>query len=68
MARARQERAEQVYTSYRDSTRYPFDSRPISEHPDQVRPFAPIEELRLRGANGEVLRVCACAPVRNGCS
>lgn len=55
--RARQERAEQVYTSYRDSTRYPFDSRPISEHPDQVRPFAPIEEeLRLRGANGEVLK------------
>lgn len=55
--RARQERAEQVYTSYRDSTRYPFDSRPISDHPDQVRPFAPVEEeLRLRGANGEVLK------------
>lgn len=55
--RARQERAEQVYTSYRDSTRYPFDSRPISEHPDQIRPFAPIEEeLRLRGVNGEVLK------------
>ncbi len=39
--RTRHERAEQVYASYRDSTRYPFESRPISEHPDQVRPFAP---------------------------
>lgn len=51
--RGRLERAEQLYASYRDSTRYPFESRPISEHPDQVRPFAPIEEeLVLRDAQG----------------
>jgi hypothetical protein len=54
--RGRYERAEQVYSSYRDSTRYPPESRPIAEHPDQVRPFAPIaEELILRGANGEAV-------------
>lgn len=54
--RGRLERAEQLYASYRDSTRYPFESRPISEHPDQVRPFAPIEEeLVLRGVQGEPL-------------
>lgn len=55
MWQKRYERAEQLYSSYRDSTRYPFDSRPIAEHPDQVRPFAPIEEDRkLRNAKGEV--------------
>jgi hypothetical protein len=52
--RGRYERAEQIYASYRDATRYPHESRPIAEHPDQVRPFLPIaEELKLRGANGE---------------
>ena len=55
--RGRYERAEQIYASYRDATRYPYDSRPISEHPDQVRPFAPIaEELKLRNANGDVVK------------
>lgn len=55
--RGRYERAEQIYASYRDATRYPHDSRPISEHPDQIRPFAPIaEELSLRGANGEPVK------------
>jgi len=55
--RGRQERAEQTYASYRDSTRYPYDSRPIAEHPDQVRPFAPIsEEVKLRNANGDVAK------------
>lgn len=55
--RGRHERAEQVYASYRDATRYPYDSRPIAEHPDQVRPFAPItEELKLRNANGEEVK------------
>jgi len=55
--RSRYERAEQVYASYRDATRYPHESRPIAEHPDQVRPFAPIaEELKLRGANGEPVK------------
>lgn len=42
-------RAEQVLESYRASTRYPYESRPITEHPDQVRPFEPIaEDLALR--------------------
>lgn len=55
--RGRYERAEQIYASYRDATRYPYDSRPIAEHPDQVRPFAPIaEELALRSANGEAVK------------
>lgn len=55
--RGRHERAEQLYASYRDATRYPHDSRPLTEHPDQVRPFTPIaEELKLRGANGEPVK------------
>lgn len=55
--RGRHERAEHIYASYRDSTRYPYDSRPIAEHPDQVRPFAPIaEELKLRNANGDEVK------------
>ena len=53
----RHERAEQIFASYRDATRYPYDSRPIAEHPDQVHPFAPIaEELKLRNANGEEVK------------
>lgn len=55
--RGRYERAEQTYAGYRDATRYPYDSRPMSEHPDQVRPFAQIaEELKLRNANGDVVK------------
>lgn len=55
--RGRHERAEQILASYRDSTRYPYDSRPIAEHPDQVHPFAPIaEQVKLRNANGEVVK------------
>lgn len=55
--RGRHERAEQIYASYRDATRYPYDSRPIAEHPDQIRPFAAIaEELKLRNANGEEVK------------
>jgi hypothetical protein len=47
-------RAEQVYSSYRDATRYPPESRPINEHPDQVRPFEPIaENMPLRDASGK---------------
>jgi len=50
----RHERAEQVYLSYRDATRYPPEARPIAEHPDQVRPFAPVqEEMPLRDAAGQ---------------
>lgn len=55
--RARYERAEKLYASYRDATRYPHDSRPIAEHPDQVRPFAPItEDLKLLNAKGEPIK------------
>lgn len=57
MWRSRYAQAEQLYSSYRDSTRYPFDSRPIAEHPDQVRPFAPIsEDVKLINSKGEVVK------------
>ncbi|NPC55429.1 choice-of-anchor X domain-containing protein [Caenimonas soli] len=50
-------RAEQVYTSYRDATRYPPESRLIEEHPDQVRPFEPVvEELPMREASGKPVK------------
>lgn len=53
-AQERYERTTQVYTSYRDATRYPHTSRPIAEHPDQVKPFAPVEEVKaLRDASGK---------------
>lgn len=55
--RGRYERAEQIYASYRDATRYPYDSRPIAEHPDQVRPFSAItEDIKLRNANGDEVK------------
>jgi hypothetical protein len=54
---SRYERAEQVYANYRDTTRYPHDSRPLAENPDQVRPFAIItEDTKLRGPNGEPIK------------
>ncbi len=54
---ARYERAEQVYASYRDATRYPHESRPLADHPDQVRPFDPVtEETPLRDAKGDVVK------------
>jgi hypothetical protein len=47
-------RAESAYSSYRDATRYPPESRPLSEHPDQVRPFEAIaEDLPLRDGSGK---------------
>jgi hypothetical protein len=53
----RYERAEQVYANYRDATRYPHDSRPLAENPDQVRSFATItEDTKLRGPNGEPIK------------
>lgn len=49
----RQERAEQVYRAYYEATRYPPTARPIAEHPDQVQPFAPVQEdLPMRDADG----------------
>ncbi len=51
------ERAETTYSHYRDATRYPHESRPLTEHPDQVRPFDAItEDNKLRGANGEPVK------------
>lgn len=53
----RYDRAEQVYSSYRDSTRYPHGSHPISEHPDQVHPFEPVsEDKTLRDASGKAVK------------
>jgi hypothetical protein len=52
--RERYERAEQVYNSYRDATRYPHESRPVADAPDQVRPFDPVlEEKTMRNERGE---------------
>jgi hypothetical protein len=48
----RLERAREALQGYRAAAQYPHESRPIEEHPDQVRPFAPIEEdhpLRMPG-------------------
>jgi hypothetical protein len=56
-ARSRYERASQVFTSYRDATRYPHESRPISDAPDQVRPFDPVvEEKTMRSERGEPVK------------
>jgi hypothetical protein len=44
--RGRLERAQEALGAYRAAAQYPHESRPIEEHPDQVRPFAPIEEER----------------------
>lgn len=45
-------RARDALAAYEQAARYPHESRPISEHPDQVRPFDPVEEehpLRMPG-------------------
>lgn len=55
--RSRYERAEQVFNTYRDATRYPHESRPISDHPDRVRPFDPVvEETTLRDPQGNPVK------------
>lgn len=53
----RLERAKLTLATYREQTRYPHESRPIAEHPDQVHPFAPIHEslpLRFPGTKAAV--------------
>ena len=56
-ARARFERASQVFSTYRDATRYPHESRPIADAPDQVRPFDPVvEEKTMRNERGEPVK------------
>lgn len=37
--------AEATLASYRAGTKYPQESRPASEHPDQIYPNEPVEEL-----------------------
>ena len=50
---ARLERAREALTAYQQAARYPHESRPVDEHPDQVRPFEPIvEERPLRVPGG----------------
>lgn len=57
LAQQRYERAAEVYNAYRDSTRYPHQSRPLSEHPDQVRPFDPVEEtLPFKDGQGRAVK------------
>lgn len=57
LMQARYERAEQTYTSYRNATRYPHESRPIQEQPDQVKPFDAIsEEKNLRDLSGKPIK------------
>jgi hypothetical protein len=48
--------ADHTYCSYRESSKYPFSSRPIAEHPDQVYPNAPVTDvhpMRLDGGGSE---------------
>ena len=53
----RLERSRQALDRYRESTRYPYESRPIDEHPDQQRPFDLIpDEKPLRKPGGEPAR------------
>ncbi|RQO57330.1 hypothetical protein DBR47_16025 [Paucibacter sp. KBW04] len=50
----RLERAQQSLDHYKQSTRYPPESRPISEHPDQRQPFAPVvSESPMRTPDGK---------------
>jgi hypothetical protein len=46
LAQARLARAQQALAAYQAAAQYPHESRPMEEHPDQVRPFAPIAEDR----------------------
>jgi hypothetical protein len=47
-------RAENTLATYRHSTRYPHEARPLLEHPDQVYPFNPIaDDIPLRTPGGE---------------
>lgn len=46
--------AQQRLDSYKAATQYPHDSRPISEHQDQTRPFLPItEDKPMRTQKGD---------------
>jgi hypothetical protein len=47
--------ADRTYCSYRNTSKYPHTSRPISEQPDQVYPNAPVTDshpMRTEGGGG----------------
>ncbi len=44
--------ADHTYCSYRAATRYPHQSRPIAEQPDQVHPNAPVTDARPMRLDG----------------
>ncbi len=53
--RERLARAQQALAAYQQTALYPHESRPASEHPDQLRPFEPVAEERpLRMPGGTV--------------
>ncbi len=55
--RERLERAEQSLAGYLGNARYPHDSRPASEHTDQMRPFDPVaEDHPLKVPAGSVMQ------------
>lgn len=42
--------------SYKAATQYPHESRPISEHQDQIKPFAPVSEDKpMRTQKGDAI-------------
>ncbi len=50
-------RAQDTLESYKASTRYPPEARPIAEHSDQQRPFDPVaESMPLRSPGGEPVK------------
>jgi hypothetical protein len=54
MWQSRLERARDALSGYQLAARYPHESRPASEHPDQMRPFDPVAEehpLRMPGSS-----------------
>ncbi|CAN5836879.1 hypothetical protein BH11PSE12_BH11PSE12_00860 [soil metagenome] len=44
--------ADHSLCSYRDATKYPNNSRPISEHPDQIYPNRPVQEQHAMRKEG----------------
>lgn len=53
---SRLDRAREVLDNYRHATRYPPDSRPLQEQPEQAHPFVPITESHpLRDGKGRTI-------------
>ena len=47
------ERARQTLDTYRQATRYPPNSRPLSEHPDQIEPLNKVDHRQILVAGGQ---------------